>query len=69
MSSNLAVRSARLGLDSDARVIAAGHQPEFVHPGVWAKHVVAHRVAGACSLQGIDLVVDSDVPASCTLAR
>ena len=60
-------RSRRLGLDPDARVIACGHQPEFVHAGVWAKHVVVHHAARELGAVGIDLVVDHDAPASFAL--
>ncbi len=43
-------------------VVGIGHQPEFIHPGVWAKNVVAHRLATAVGGEVIHLVVDSDVP-------
>ena len=43
-------------------VVGIGHQPEFIHPGVWAKHVVAHRLATAVGGEVIHLVVDSDAP-------
>ncbi len=62
-----AVRSRGLGLAPDIPVIASGHQPEFVHPGVWAKHVMVHHVAGRHGASGIDLVIDSDAPASWAL--
>ncbi len=39
-----------------------GHQPEFIHPGVWAKHVAAYRAAAACGGVAINLIVDSDAP-------
>ena len=40
------IRTA-LVAEPDAPLIVTGHQPEFIHPGVWAKHVVAVRLAGA----------------------
>ncbi len=43
-------------------VVGIGHQPEFIHPGVWAKNVVAHRLATAAGGEVIHLVVDSDAP-------
>ncbi|MBI4578161.1 MAG: hypothetical protein HY718_00570, partial [Planctomycetes bacterium] len=45
-------------------VIACGHQPEFIHPGVWAKNVVVHHVARAAGTHGAILVVDNDAPRS-----
>ncbi len=48
-------------------VIMTGHQPEFIHAGVWAKHVVASALAKAMGSKAINLVVDSDAPGSTTL--
>ena len=48
----------------DAPVIVTGHQPAFVHAGVWAKHVVATRCAAALGGSAINLVVDNDAPKS-----
>ena len=48
-------------------VVATGHQPEFIHPGVWAKHVVAQRLASALGGRVLNLIVDSDVPKDATL--
>lgn len=62
-----AVRSRQLGLAPDAPVIATGHQPEFAHPGVWAKKVAVHHVGGSCGTETIDLVVDDDAPGSWAL--
>lgn len=44
----------------DSRVIATGHQPGFLHPGVWIKNVAASVLAG--QIHGIAqfLVVDND---------
>ena len=55
------VRQRVAGAD-DALVFALGHQPEFIHPGVWAKHVVAMRAAVACDGVALNLVVDNDAP-------
>ncbi len=41
-------------------VLMAGHQPEFLHAGVWIKNVVVSRVARACGGRATSLVVDSD---------
>lgn len=61
------VRSQLLGIGADTRIVAAGHQPEFVHPGVWAKHVAVRAFARAAGASGVDLVVDNDSPRSATL--
>lgn len=52
-------RKAIVGRD-DTLVFLIGHQPSFVHPGVWAKHIVAMRVAGAADGIALHLVVDND---------
>ena len=52
------VRVQLLGRAEDARIIAVGHQPELVHPGVWAKHVAVQALAKRTGAVGIDLVVD-----------
>jgi hypothetical protein len=62
----VAIRETRAAL-IDAHVVACGHQPGFVHPGVWAKHVVVHQAAQAFGVEGLDFVVDNDAPASSSL--
>ncbi|MEK6674242.1 MAG: hypothetical protein AABZ47_01150, partial [Planctomycetota bacterium] len=47
---------------NDFLVIGTGHQPGFIHPGVWAKSVVASRLAKALGATAAHLVVDSDSP-------
>ncbi len=47
--------------------IATGHQPDFFHAGVWAKHVVAKRLADAVGGTAFDLIVDHDVPKQYTI--
>ncbi len=54
-------REAIVGRD-DTLVFVTGHQPEFIHPGVWAKHVVAQRAAEAVDGVAVNLVVDHDAP-------
>jgi hypothetical protein len=44
----------------EAMVIAVGHQPEFFHPGVWAKHIAAVRLARILDGRAVNLVVDND---------
>ncbi len=41
-------------------IILTGHQPDFIHAGVWAKHIVASQLAHAFSGKAVNLVVDSD---------
>jgi hypothetical protein len=47
---------------ADQPVVGTGHQPEFIHPGVWAKHVVTQRLAERAGARAFHLVVDNDVP-------
>ena len=54
-------RERILGRD-DVLVFVTGHQPEFIHPGVWAKHIVADRAARAAGGVAVNLVVDNDAP-------
>lgn len=49
-------------------LIVNGHQPEFIHAGVWAKHVVAVRLAEAVEGLAVNLVVDNDHPKSSYLS-
>lgn len=48
-------------------VVVLGHQPEFIHPGVWAKQVAAARFAEAIGGTALNLVVDSDDAKGTTL--
>ena len=59
-------REAVVGTD-DGLVILTGHQPGFIHPGVWAKHVAASRFADAVGGVAVDFVVDSDAPKQTTI--
>lgn len=43
-------------------IIMSGHQPEWMHPGVWAKNVAAVTLARRMAGRAVLLVVDSDVP-------
>lgn len=54
--------------DSNRPLVVIGHQPEFFHPGVWAKHVVARRLADALGGVALNLVVDNDTPRTTALA-
>ncbi len=53
---------------TNAPFIATGHQPDFFHAGVWAKHVVAQRLADAVRGTAFDLIVDHDVPKHTSIA-
>jgi hypothetical protein len=48
-------------------ILVTGHQPTFMHAGVWAKHVVASRLAQALDGVAVNLVVDNDAPHSTTI--
>lgn len=52
----------RITPNPDSPIIATGHQPDFIHAGVWAKHVVAQRLAQATGGVAVNLVVDHDAP-------
>jgi len=49
-------------------LIVTGHQPEFFHPGVWAKYVAADCLAGRVGGRVLHLVADHDVPKRASLA-
>ncbi len=51
----------RIAGSDEGFIIVTGHQPDFIHPGVWAKHVVSARLAQAMQGKVLNLVVDSDV--------
>ncbi len=61
------VRTTTLGQDHSL-VVVTGHQPAFIHPGVWAKHVVAARAAQALQAIALNLIVDNDAVNPTTLA-
>ncbi|MCH8146907.1 MAG: hypothetical protein IH987_02805 [Planctomycetes bacterium] len=54
--------------NAEQMIVVTGHQPAFIHPGVWAKHIAAARFAEATSGSAVNLVVDSDVPKRTSLA-
>jgi hypothetical protein len=56
------LRGAWSGDAGERPVLAGGHQPEFVHPGVWAKHVVLRHVGDQLNGAALDLVVDHYAP-------
>lgn len=41
-------------------LVLTGHQPSFLHPGVWAKQVVARRFVETGGGSALNLVIDSD---------
>lgn len=47
-------------LSDAAPVIATGHQPGLVHPGVWLKNFAAARVASQLGV-AVSLIIDSDL--------
>ena len=49
---------------STVPVVLGGHQPNFFHPGVWAKNSAISRWAQEASGVGLQLLIDGDVPKS-----
>jgi len=49
-------------LELNTPVVVTGHQPEFIHAGVFAKSVAAHALAEQLGGQAVYVTVDSDVP-------
>ena len=54
--------------DLHTPTIVTGHQPEWVHPGVWLKHFVAYRWARQMSGRSIHVSIDTDVSKGASLA-
>jgi hypothetical protein len=52
---------------ADAPIIAAGHQPELFHPGVWVKNFALHGLAHRHHLAAVNLVVDNDTVKSTSI--
>jgi hypothetical protein len=52
------------GTGDAARILAAGHQPELFHPGVWLKNFALRRLAARHLCGSVHIVVDNDVPKS-----
>ncbi len=50
------------GQFSGPPVVMSGHQPGFIHPGIWVKNVAASGLAARLGGQAKFLVVDSDAP-------
>jgi len=62
-----ATRVVLADLTDDHPLIVTGHQPEFYHAGVWAKNIVASRLAAALGGRALNLVVDNDAPKKTSL--
>ncbi len=60
-------RSMLAGQRGDGVVVVTGHQPSFYHAGVWAKNIVAARLAQALGGAAVNLIVDNDAPKKTTL--
>jgi hypothetical protein len=60
-----AVRDAtrrRVWGHAEAPLIVGGHQPAFIHAGVWAKYVAMRAVMDHYGWAGGELIVDNDAP-------
>ncbi|MCA9243562.1 MAG: hypothetical protein KDA32_06385 [Phycisphaerales bacterium] len=53
---------AELGLSGP--IVAAGHQAEFSHAGVFAKRIACDAIAAGLGTRGVYVMVDSDTPKS-----
>ncbi len=53
--------------ENDAAIIAAGHQPELVHSGVWFKSFALSHLANRSASWAINLLIDNDVVRSTSL--
>jgi hypothetical protein len=48
--------------DESAPIVAAGHQPELYHPGVWVKNFAVAGMAARAKGVALNLIVDNDIP-------
>jgi hypothetical protein len=53
--------------EPDAAIVATGHQPELVHPGVWFKNFVLSHLASRSASWAVNLLIDNDVVRSTSL--
>jgi hypothetical protein len=58
--SYLALAGLPLNVTPSSPILAAGHQPEMFHPGVWVKNFALHGLATAAAMAPLNLVVDND---------
>lgn len=54
-------------LPDASRIIISGHQPELFHPGVWFKNFVLSALGQSCTATAINLIVDNDLCADCSI--
>lgn len=52
---------------SEPRLVVAGHQPEFFHPGVWVKNFALNGLAATHGYSPLNLVVDNDTVKSTSI--
>lgn len=50
-----------LGAESNGPIVVSGHQPEWFHPGVWAKNFALSAAARSLNAVPIQLVIDNDL--------
>jgi hypothetical protein len=58
--SYLARAGQEVAVSGGLHILAAGHQPEIVHPGVWVKHFALNGLGTATGLTPLNLIVDND---------
>ena len=68
MSDLRRITRSRFGAVQDVPLVFTGHQPDFIHPGVWAKQTVASLLSEKYGTTAGDLIVDEDVPDDTSLA-
>jgi hypothetical protein len=56
-----------LAADDEQPLIVTGHQPEIVHPGVWAKNFAAASLAKSLVGTALNLIIDADACRSTTV--
>src|SRR5687768_12380110 len=56
-----------LGLPPEQLLIAAGHQIELYHPGVWAKNIFINELANRVDGAACHFAVETDAPKHLTL--
>jgi len=51
----------------DKPVVATGHQPDFVHPGVWLKNFAVNGIARRTGLSPLHILIDTDTRKSTSM--
>lgn len=57
----LSLPESCLRAESDSPIVVSGHQPEWFHPGVWAKNFALASAARSLEAIPLQLIVDNDL--------